>query len=80
MMRPVIITPMILQMAEQIRDLGVKPELEVFDFGHMRLACHLVDMGLVASPQLFQFALGLRWGAPSDAVTMIALRAMLAPC
>lgn len=70
-------TPMILQMAEKMRDLGVKPELEVFDFGHMRLACHLVEKGLVEPPPLFQFALGLRWGAPSDAATMIALRAML---
>jgi len=70
-------TPMILHMAEQMRNLGVKPELEVFDFGHMRLACHLVEQGLVAPPPLFQFALGLRWGAPSDAATMIALRAML---
>lgn len=69
--------PMILQMAERMRDLGVKPELEVFDFGHMRLACHLVAAGLVTSPPLFQFALGLKWGAPSDAATMLALRSML---
>ncbi|MDT8854336.1 3-keto-5-aminohexanoate cleavage protein [Paracoccaceae bacterium Fryx2] len=69
--------PMVLQMAERMRDLGVKPELEVFDFGHMRLACHLVAQGLVAPPPLFQFALGLRWGAPSDAATLLQLRAML---
>lgn len=69
--------PMVRQMAARMRDLGVKPELEVFDFGHMRLACDLVAQGLVAPPPLFQFALGLRWGAPSDAATMLALRAML---
>jgi uncharacterized protein (DUF849 family) len=69
--------PMILHMAERMRALNVKPELEVFDFGHMRLACHLVANGLVAPPPLFQFALGLKWGAPSDAATILALRAML---
>lgn len=69
--------PMILQMADRMRALGVKPELEVFDFGHMRLACHLVAQGLVAPPPLFQFALGLKWGAPSDAATLLALRSML---
>lgn len=70
-------TSMILQMAERMQALQVKPELEVFDFGHMRLACHLVAQGMVAPPPLFQFALGLKWGAPSDAATMLALRAML---
>jgi uncharacterized protein (DUF849 family) len=68
---------MILHMAERMRALNVKPELEVFDFGHMRQACHLVAQGLVAPPPLFQFALGLKWGAPSDAATLLALRAML---
>lgn len=71
--------PMVQRMAARMRDLGVKPELEVFDFGHMRLACDLVARGLVAPPPLFQFALGLKWGAPSDAGTLLALRAMLPP-
>lgn len=69
--------PMIVEMATRMRDLGVKPELEVFDFGHMRLAAHLVSEGLVAPPPLFQFALGLRWGAPADALTMLHLCSML---
>lgn len=69
--------PMILQMAERMQALRVKPELEVFDFGHMRLATHLVAEGLIAAPPLFQFALGLKWGAPSDAATMLSLRAMV---
>jgi uncharacterized protein (DUF849 family) len=70
---------MIREMATVIRDLGVKPELEVFDFGHLRLAMALVDEGLIASPPLVQFALGLKWGAPSDAATMLHMRAMLPP-
>lgn len=68
---------MIREMAERIAAAGVKPELEVFDFGHLRLACALADEGLIKVPAFFQFALGLRWGAPSDAATMLQMRALL---
>ncbi len=70
-------TGMIRSMAERIRDLGVKPELEVFDTGQLRLAISLVAEGLVKGPPFFQFALGLRWGAPSDAATLLLMRNML---
>jgi uncharacterized protein (DUF849 family) len=70
---------MIREMAAAIRDLGVKPELEVFDLGHLRLARALVDEGLVAPPPFVQFAMGLKWGAPSDAATMLLMRSMLPP-
>jgi len=68
---------MIREMAQRIRDIGVKPELEVFDLGQLRLAALLVKEGLVKAPGFFQFALGLRWGAPSDAATMLLMREML---
>lgn len=69
--------PMIRTMAARIRELGVKPELEVFDFGHLAAALALVDEGLIAAPPFFQFALGLKWGAPSDPRTLLTLRDML---
>ena len=68
---------MVREMAERIAAAGVKPELEIFDFGHLRLACALAEQGLVKAPGFFQFALGLRWGAPSDAATMLHMRNML---
>ncbi len=71
--------PMMRHMAGTIRELGVKPELEVFDFGHMAAALRLVEEGLVAPPPLVQFALGLKWGAPADARTLLGLRDMLPP-
>lgn len=71
--------PMIRTMAERIRQIGVKPELEVFDFGHLTAVLALVAEGLVAPPPLVQFALGLKWGAPSDPRTLLALRDMLPP-
>ena len=53
-------TPAYLRkMAEAIRNTGTKPELEVFDLGHIRLARSLVEDGLVAPPPLFQICLGI---------------------
>ena len=71
-------TPSILRtMAQRIRDCGVKPELEVFDMGHLRFANQLVKEELIADPPLYQICLGNPWGAPADADTMKAMRDML---
>ncbi|MBW7922660.1 MAG: 3-keto-5-aminohexanoate cleavage protein [Rubellimicrobium sp.] len=69
--------PMIREMAARIRELGVKPELEVFDSGHLVSVLALIDAGLVAAPAFVQFGLGLKWGAPSDPRTLLRLRDML---
>jgi uncharacterized protein (DUF849 family) len=65
-------------MAAAIRDAGVKPELEVFDTGHVRLACHLIRTGFIRSPAFFQFCLGIEWGAP-DTPEALGLMRSLAP-
>ncbi|MDB5644200.1 MAG: 3-keto-5-aminohexanoate cleavage protein [Hyphomicrobiales bacterium] len=57
-------------MAEEIRKLGVKPELEIFDTGHMALANHLAAKGMFGENPLFQFVLGVPWGAPATSETM----------
>ena len=69
--------PMLRAMAGRIRDAGVKPELEVFDLGHLRFANQLVADGLIEGPPFYQFALGIPWGAPADTATMKAMRDML---
>lgn len=70
-----ISTPSMLRvMAAKIKELGVKPELEVFDLGHVRLANQLIDEGLIEEPPLFQICLGIPWGAPADAESMLAMR------
>ena len=61
-------------MAAAIRDSGTKPELEVFELGHIRLARHLIESGLIAPPPLFQICLGIPWGAPATSETMLAMR------
>jgi len=67
------------QMAARIRALGVKPELEVFELGHIRFAKELIARGLIAPPPLFQLCLGIPWGAPADPRTLIAMREALPP-
>lgn len=64
-------------MARRIRAAGVKPELEVFDAGHLRLARRMVDDGLIETPPMFQLCMGIPWGAPAAAETVTLLRSML---
>ena len=64
-------------MAERIRAAGVKPELEVFDAGHLRLASRMVSEGLVDPPPMFQLCLGVPWGAPASPEAVGYMRAML---
>ena len=65
--------------AKRIQELGVKPELEVFDTGHLWFASQMVKEGLVNQPPLFQFCLGIPWGAPADTVSMKAMKDNLPP-
>ena len=63
--------------ARRAQELGVKPELEVFDMGQMQNALALINEGLIEDPPLFQFVLGVPSGAPATAEAMLALRNML---
>ncbi len=71
-------TPTYLRtMAKIVQDMGVKPELEVFDLGQVRLARALVDEGLIDAPPMFQLCLGIPWGAGADTETMVAMKQAL---
>jgi uncharacterized protein (DUF849 family) len=60
--------------ARLIQQSGVKPELECFDTGQVRFAKQLVEEGLITGDPMFQFCLGLPWGAEVEAETMIYMR------
>jgi uncharacterized protein (DUF849 family) len=64
---------MLREMARQIRELGVRPEIEVFDTGHLVFAKQLVDEGLVDEPAMLQLCMGIPYGAPDDPGTLLAL-------
>ncbi|WAP67877.1 BKACE family enzyme [Jiella pelagia] len=71
-------TPAMLQaMAARIKDLGVRPEIEIFDTGHLVLAKWLKDRGLIADPVMVQLCMGIPWGAPDDMASLLAMTANL---
>jgi uncharacterized protein (DUF849 family) len=70
---------MLRAMAEGIRELGVRPELEVFDTGHLVMVNELVRDGLIDDPALIQLCMGIPYGAPNDPTTLLALVARLPP-
>jgi uncharacterized protein (DUF849 family) len=57
--------------ARLIQKSGVKPELECFDTGHLRFAKQLINEGLIDGDPMFQFCLGIPWGAEADAETIM---------
>ncbi|MBQ1161388.1 3-keto-5-aminohexanoate cleavage protein [Streptomyces sp. A73] len=59
-------TEMLRKGARRIQELGVKPELEIFDTGQLWFAKQLRDEGLLDEPTLFQLCMGIPWGAPAD--------------
>ncbi len=63
----------IRSMAEKIRDLGVKPELEIFDTGNLTLVQELIDDGTIEQPALMQLCMGIPYGAPQDLATLLSL-------
>src|SRR5208282_9779 len=65
--------------AKRIQELGVKPELEVFDTGHLWFTKQLLKEGLLDAQPLFQICLGIPWGAPADTTTMKAMVDNLPP-
>jgi len=64
---------MLREMARLIRALGVRPEIEVFDTGHLAFAKQLIAEGLVDEPAMLQLCMGIPYGAPDDPGTLLAL-------
>ena len=67
-------TPAMLRsMARKVQALGVRPELEVFDTGHLVMARDLIREGLIDDPVLIQLCMGIPYGAPDDPDTLMAM-------
>jgi uncharacterized protein (DUF849 family) len=67
-------TPGMLQaMGKMMTDLGVKPEIEAFDTGHLWFAKQLISNGALEPDALVQLCMGVPWGAPDDLNTYMAM-------
>ena len=64
---------MLRSMAQKMTDLGVRPEIEAFDTGHLWFAKQLVNEGLIENPVMVQLCMNVPWGAPDDLNTLMAM-------
>ncbi|SFL33714.1 3-keto-5-aminohexanoate cleavage protein [Shimia haliotis] len=64
---------MLRAMGKMMTDLGVKPEIEAFDTGHLWFAKQLVKEGILEADALVQLCMGVPWGAPDDLNTFMAM-------
>lgn len=63
--------------ARCMRENRVKPELEVFDVGHIRQAVDLIDKGLIEPPPFFQLCMGVKWGIEASLENLLFMRRRL---
>ncbi len=64
---------MLTAMGRMMTEMGVKPEIEAFDTGHLWYAKQLVKDGVLAPDALVQLCMGVPWGAPDDLTTFLAM-------
>lgn len=64
-------------MASQIKELGVRPEIEAFNPGDVMFARQLVEQGLIEKPAMFQLCLGIRWGVPADMSSLLYMKSLV---
>lgn len=67
------------QMVKSVREVGCKPELEIFDSGDIHIAHTLIDEGIIENPPLWQFAMGVKWGWNASPETLDYARRQVAP-
>ena len=67
-------TPGMLKiMAKRVQELGVRPELEVFDTGHLAFVKEMINDRLLDDPVMIQLCMGIPYGAPDDPTTLLAM-------
>ena len=72
--RAYVSTPNYLRQGAAIaKDLGVKPELEVFDTGNLWFVKQMIKEGLLTAPSLLQLCMGIPWGVPADVGHLLAM-------
>ncbi|APG14908.1 NADPH dependent quinone reductase [Bradyrhizobium japonicum] len=70
---------MLSVMAARLKELGVRPELEVFDTGHLLHVHELIKEDLIDDRPLIQLCMGISYGAPDDLTTLMAMASKLPP-
>lgn len=63
--------------ANRMKEMGVKPELEIFDLGMIAGCLRLRDEGFLEDPLHFQFVLGTPWGAPATPKALLHMHDLI---
>lgn len=64
---------------KSMREAGVKPEIEVFDIGHIYQALAFIEKDAFAPPPYFQLCMGVRWGIEATPENLIFMKSKLPP-
>lgn len=67
------------RLAARMQELGVKPELEIYDTGHLEVALALCEEGLIPEPLQFSIVMGIRGGMPATPTALVQLVDRLPP-
>jgi 3-keto-5-aminohexanoate cleavage enzyme len=65
------------RLASRMGELGIRPELEIYDTGHLDAALSLLAEGLLVEPLQFSIVLGVRGGAPATVESLMSMVARL---
>ncbi len=65
--------------AKSMQRVGVKPEIEVFEVGHIRQALYLIEQGFIDPPPYFQLCMGVRWGIDATIESLLFMKSKLPP-
>ncbi len=63
--------------AKRFLEENVKPEIEVFDTGHIYQAVDLINSGLIADPPFFQLCMGVKWGIEATLENLLFMKSKL---
>jgi 3-keto-5-aminohexanoate cleavage enzyme len=63
--------------AKRMQADRVKPEIEVFDIGHIYQALHLIQEGMVDNPPYFQLCMGAKWGIEGTVENLLFMKSKL---
>jgi uncharacterized protein (DUF849 family) len=69
----------IIQFLEAMNEIGIKPEHECFDLGHVASLGPLIDMGVLKTPLHVDFVMGVLGGAPPTAENLASMERNLPP-
>ncbi len=63
--------------AKCMRENDVKPEIEVFEAGHVYQALDLIKRGLIEEPPYFQLCMGVKWGIEATPENLLFMQKKL---